>query len=101
MENSLSPSAKRVQDALQKSGASLTVVELPHTTRTSKEAAQSIGCTVEQIAKSIIFRGKNSGNPVLVIASGVNRVDERKIAALIGEPVEKPDAAYVQEKTGF
>lgn len=101
MENALSPSAKRVQDALQKSGVSLTVVELPQTTRTSKEAAQSIGCIVEQIAKSIIFKGKNTGNPVLVIASGTNRVDERKLAALIGEPVEKPDAAYVLEKTGF
>ena len=101
MEKSLSPTARRVQDALQKFGLSLTVVELPQTTRSSKEAAQAIGCKVEQIAKSIVFKGKTSGRPILVIASGTNRVDEQKLARLIGEPVEKPDAAFVLEKTGF
>lgn len=101
MEKSLSPSAQKVQDALAKFGLPLTVVELPQTTRSAKEAAQAIGCTVEQIAKSLIFKGSRSGNPILVIASGTNRVDEKKLTDLIGEPVEKPDAEYVLQRTGF
>ncbi len=101
MEKSLSPSAQKVQDALAKFGLPLTVVELPQTTRSAKEAAQAIGCTVEQIAKSLIFKGSHSENPILVIASGINRVDEKKLTQLVGEPVEKPNAEYVSQKTGF
>lgn len=97
----LSPSAQKVQDALDRQGGNHAVVELPQTTRTSKEAAQAIGCTVEQIAKSLVFRGKQTRRAVLVIASGPNRVNEARIAELIGEPIEKPDADFVIQETGF
>ncbi|MBN1565538.1 MAG: YbaK/EbsC family protein [Anaerolineae bacterium] len=98
----LSPSAQKVQDALTERGfGAITVVELPGSTRTSAEAAAAIGCTVAQIAKSLIFKGKESGDPILVIASGTNRVNTQTIKALVGEAIEKPDADFVREKTGF
>jgi len=97
----LSPSAQKVQDALAALGFdAFRVVEMPDTTRTSAEAAAAIGCTVAQIAKSLVFKGRDSGDPVLVIASGANRVDTHKLAALLGEPVDRPDADYVRERTG-
>jgi prolyl-tRNA editing enzyme YbaK/EbsC (Cys-tRNA(Pro) deacylase) len=98
---SLNPSAQKVQDALRQLGGSHQVIEMTETTRTSKEAAQAVGCTVEQIAKSIVFRARESGGAVLVIASGPNRVNESLISAEIGEPVEKPDADFVLQQTGF
>ncbi len=102
MTPTLSPSAQKVQDALTARGfGAITVVELPDSTRTSAEAAAAIGCTVAQIAKSVIFKGAESGNPILVIASGTNRVNTQTITALVGEAVEKPDAEFVREKTGF
>jgi prolyl-tRNA editing enzyme YbaK/EbsC (Cys-tRNA(Pro) deacylase) len=101
MSNALSASALRVQQTLQALGFVLQVVELPQSTRTSIEAAQACGCQVAQIAKSLVFQGKRSSKPVLVIASGANRVDEKKLAALIGEPIQRPDADFVREKTGF
>ena len=98
----LNASAQKVQDALDTRGyAHCRVVEMPDSTRTAAEAAAAIGCTVAQIAKSLVFRGADSGAPVLVIASGTNRVDPPKLAALLGEPVEKPDADYVRERTGY
>lgn len=100
-EKPLSASAQKVQDALSERGMSLQVVELPASTRTANEAAQAIGCSVGQIVKSLVFKAKRSGRPVLVIASGVNRVDERKIEALIGEPLGKADADFVRQQTGF
>lgn len=98
----LSPSAQKVQDALISLGFSACqVIELSDSSRTSAEAAAAIGCTVAQIAKSLIFKGARTGSPVLVIASGTNRVNTQKLAEQLGEPVEKPDADYVREKTGF
>lgn len=101
MTEALSPSARRVQEALQGLGMTLHVVELPASTRTSAEAAQAVGCTVGQIAKSLVFRGAESGAPILVIASGANRVDEDKLAGLAGEAVAKADADFVRRHTGF
>jgi prolyl-tRNA editing enzyme YbaK/EbsC (Cys-tRNA(Pro) deacylase) len=101
MSESLSSSARRVQSALNEHNLELRVVELPGSTRTSQEAADTIGCEVSQIAKSIIFRGKESETPILVIASGENKVSERKLKAVVDEKVEKPDADFVQEQTGF
>lgn len=101
MSHSLSPSSQKVQDALRALGFSNQVMELQSTTRTSAEAAQAVGCRVEQIAKSILFQGKNSHKPILVIASGVNRVNEKKIAEIIFEPLGKADADYVRNRTGF
>ncbi|GIV59981.1 MAG: prolyl-tRNA editing protein [Rhodothermaceae bacterium] len=76
-------------------------MELPDSTRTAQDAARAIGCTVAQIAKSLIFRGEQSGDPILVIASGANRVDTAKLARYAGEPVRRADADFVRERTGF
>ncbi|MBC8331416.1 MAG: YbaK/EbsC family protein [Anaerolineae bacterium] len=97
----LSASAQRVQDALTEIGLNLHVVELPGSTRTAADAASSIGCTVAQIAKSLIFRLKASDKALLVIASGVNRVDEKLLASRVGEKIGKADAAFVRAQTGF
>ena len=96
----LSPTAQRVQDALTAAGVDTVIIEYDVPARTSAEAAQVLGCTVAQIAKSLVFRAA-SGTPVLVIASGVNRVDEAKVAAAIGEPIGKADAAFVRASTGY
>lgn len=96
----LKPSAQRVQDTLTALGFTNQVVELPASTRTSAEAA-AVGCTVGQIAKSLIFQGSESGQAVLVIASGANRVDEKKLSARLGEKLQKPDAEFVRSETGF
>ena len=101
MSNTLSPSVQMVQDALKALGFINEVMELQTTTRTSAEAAQAVGCRVEQIAKSIVFRGKQTDRPVLVIASGPNRINEKKIEALISEPIGKADANFVRQRTGF
>jgi prolyl-tRNA editing enzyme YbaK/EbsC (Cys-tRNA(Pro) deacylase) len=102
MSDQLSASAQKVRDALTTLGfGTRQVVELPDSTRTAVEAAAAIGCTVAQIAKSLVFKGRNSGDPILVIASGANRVNTRRIAELLGEAIDKPDADYVREKTGF
>lgn len=93
--------ARRLQAALDAYGLDLKVVELAASTRTSQEAAEAIGCTVAQIAKSLIFRAGESDRPVLVIASGTNRVDEKKVAALAGEKIGKADADFVRQKTGY
>ena len=96
----LSPSAQRFQDTLAAAGFAGEVVELAASTRTSAEAAAAVGCTVAQIAKSIVFRAA-SGRAVLVIASGVNRIDERKVATALGEKIGKADAEFVRARTGF
>jgi prolyl-tRNA editing enzyme YbaK/EbsC (Cys-tRNA(Pro) deacylase) len=97
----LSPSAQKVQQALNAFDLPLQVLELPASTRSAVEAAQAIGCRVEQIAKSLIFRSSQSERPVLVIASGPNRVNEKKIGELLGEPIGKADADFVRQRTGF
>lgn len=101
MSNSLSPSVQKVQNALKALGFSNDVMELESITRTSAEAAQAVGCRVEQIAKSILFKSKQTDMPILVIASGPNRVNEKRIEAFISEPLGKADADYVRKHTGF
>lgn len=76
-------------------------MRLDSSARTATEAASGLGCAVAQIAKSLIFKGRASGGHVLVIASGSNRVDEARVAAAIGEPIGKADAAFVRERTGY
>lgn len=100
-EQPLSESARKVQAALSALGLPCRVVELPASTRTAPEAAQAVGCQVGQIVKSLIFRTQTSRRPVLVLVSGSNRVDERKLAARIGEPILKAEADFVREQTGF
>ncbi|HRJ42747.1 MAG: YbaK/EbsC family protein [Caldilineaceae bacterium] len=101
MTQELSSSAQRVQEALAGFGMDLQVMELTQSTRTSAEAALAVGCDVGQIAKSLIFRARQSGQAVLVIASGRNRVDEKRVAVLLGEAIGKADADFVRAATGF
>lgn len=101
MTSELSDSAKRVQTFLQAKGFSFEVRELPDLTRTAQQAADSIGCTVSQIAKSLIFREVETNKPVLVIASGSNRVDVGKIEQTTGLKLGKADGKYVKERVGY
>jgi prolyl-tRNA editing enzyme YbaK/EbsC (Cys-tRNA(Pro) deacylase) len=97
----LAPSAQKVQQALETIGVESRVVELAVSARTAQEAADALGVSVGQIAKSLVFRATPSGRPVLVIAAGDNRVSEAKVAALLGEPIERAPAAFVREHTGY
>lgn len=102
----LPASAQRVQDALTAAGAAGRVALFPASTRTAADAAAAIGCTVGQIAKSLIFRSEPGGRPVLVIASGSNRVHEKRLAqrlgdALAGDKLGRADADFVRAATGF
>lgn len=101
MSGSLHPAARRIQELLAQRGYDCQVVQFAKTTRSSAEAAAAVGCEVAQIAKSLVFRAKPSGRPVLVIASGANRVDEAPIAAALGEGLGKADADFVRDRTGF
>lgn len=97
----LSKSAQNVQDALSKKGLSFKVVELAASTRTANDAAATIGCEVAQIIKSLIFRTRDTHRPILVLASGVNRVNEKTIEMQLGEKITKADADFTREVTGF
>ncbi|HVP21879.1 MAG TPA: YbaK/EbsC family protein [Anaerolineaceae bacterium] len=99
--NELSQSAQRVQDALHALGLPCQVIELPGSTRTAIEAAQAVNCQVGQIVKSLIFMGAESRRPMLIVASGVNRVNEKQIASLVGEQIQKADADFVRNHTGY
>ncbi len=101
MEQKLSKSAQAVQDALLKKGSHFKVLELPESTRSAQEAAQAIGCEVAQIIKSLIFKTKDTNKPILVLASGSNRVDEKLIEKQLGEKITKADADFTREVTGF
>lgn len=101
MSPKLAKSAASVQEALDKLGLECKVLELPDSTRTAADAASSIGCDITQIVKSLIFRTKNSGKPVLVLASGPNQVDIKTIEDRVGESITKADADFVREVTGF
>ena len=93
-------SANKVAAELRRRGFELEVVELPESTRTAVEAAAAVGCDVGAIAKSLVFRSA-SGLPVLVIASGVNRVDETRVGELLGEQISRADPDFVRASTGF
>lgn len=95
----MASSVDRVRAALEQHGHDGALRRFPESTRTAEEAAAAIGCTVAQIAKSIVLR--TGDRPVLVVASGVNRVDPAKVAGLVGGPVKRADAAWVREVTGF
>ncbi|NNG00473.1 MAG: YbaK/EbsC family protein [Desulfobacteraceae bacterium] len=101
MTQDLRCSAKRVQDFLSGKGFAFEVKELPGSTRTAQEAAESIGCKVSQIAKSLVFKEAKTGLPVLVIASGSNRVDVDSVERMTGLKLGMADGKYVKEKTGF
>jgi prolyl-tRNA editing enzyme YbaK/EbsC (Cys-tRNA(Pro) deacylase) len=96
MKPASSEGAMRIQAIL---GGGLRVLEFEQSTHSSAEAAAAIGCEVAQIAKSMMFRAAD-GQPVLVVASGANRVDERKVAALLGQKVKRAEPAFVLASTG-
>ena len=98
MKPATSSSALKVQAVL---GEGFEVLEFETSTRTAADAAAAIGCSVGQIAKSLIFRAVDSGRPVLAIASGSVRVDEKRLSELLGEKIGRADAEFVREQTGF
>lgn len=97
----LPPSARKVQDAARAIGLDVVVREMTDTTRTAEEAAAACGVTVGQIVKSLVFTGATSGRPYLMLVSGSNRVNEKGIAAHLGEKLKRPDADAVRSVTGF
>ena len=92
---------ERVQAALAALGLAPEVVELPHSTRTAVQAAEAVGCQVGQIAKSLVFRGEDDGSPLLVIASGSNRVDESKVGGRFGQKLRLAAPDFVRSSSGF
>jgi prolyl-tRNA editing enzyme YbaK/EbsC (Cys-tRNA(Pro) deacylase) len=95
------PSAQRVQNALTELGYSGQVVEHEASTRTAVEAAQAAGCEVGQIVKSLVFRLQPANEPILVLVSGPNRVHEKHLGHLLGGVLERADADYVREVSGY
>jgi len=98
---SLSPSAQKIQDSLNTLGYNYTVIEHTESTRTAQEAAERAGCELGQIVKSLIFKGNDSGKPILVLTSGANRVDEKRIREYAGESISRANADFVRAATGF
>jgi prolyl-tRNA editing enzyme YbaK/EbsC (Cys-tRNA(Pro) deacylase) len=101
MNTSLSPSAQKIQDLLHSLGYLYTVIEHAESTRTAQEAAERAGCELGQIVKSLIFRGRTSAKPILVLTSGANRVDEKLISEYAGESIGRADPDFVRVTTGF
>lgn len=97
----LSPTAQKVQDLLTSQGFDCKVIEFAESTRTAQEAAERAGCTLGQITKSLIFKGQKSGKPILVLTSGANRVDEKRISGYAGELIGRAEADFVRNVTGF
>lgn len=97
----MSKSLKRVKAALEAAQEPVEVLEMSETTRTAEDAARAAGCEVDQIAKSIIFRGEESGHVLLFLTAGGNRVDAAKASAVAGQPLGKADATLIREETGF
>ncbi len=95
----MSDSVERVRAALLAAGHPDTISMFPEGTRTAQDAASAVGCSVAQIAKSIVLRAGEQ--VVLVIASGANRVDPGKIAARLGHPVRPAEGRWVRDTTGF
>lgn len=97
----LSAAAQRVQDALRAAGFANGVRELDVPVRTAAAAAEAVGCTPEQIVKSLVFRRASTGAAVLVVASGGHRVSEAKLGALLADTLSMGDPGFVREVTGF
>lgn len=101
MSKELKSSSLKVQEFLSRNGQDFVVQEMPSSTRTASDAAESIGCTVSQIAKSVIFMHGETGEPVLVVASGANMVCADKVKEATGIVLTKADASFVREKVGY
>jgi Cys-tRNA(Pro) deacylase len=101
MSEKLKSSAQRVQEALQDHGLTCEVVQMQDTTRSAEDAALAVGCEVGQIVKSLVFEGKQSHQPVLVVTSGANRVNEKTIGQYLAESIKMANPEFVREMTGF
>jgi prolyl-tRNA editing enzyme YbaK/EbsC (Cys-tRNA(Pro) deacylase) len=99
--NELPDAVQRVANAARAAGLAIDVKVMPASTRTAEDAAAACGCDVAQIVKSLIFKGKASGRPYLLLVSGGNRVNEKAMAATLGEEIVRPDADFVRAATGF
>lgn len=97
----MSKSLKRVKTALQDAGLAVEVRKMDAGTRTAQDAASAIGCDIDQIAKSIIFRGEETGHVLLFLTAGGNQVDPAKAARIAGQPLGKADADLIRNETGF
>jgi prolyl-tRNA editing enzyme YbaK/EbsC (Cys-tRNA(Pro) deacylase) len=97
----MSKSLRRVQSALASAGLTVEIRETDDSARTAAGAAAVVGCALDQIAKSIIFRGEDSGHVVLFLTAGGNRVDPVKATAVAGQRLGKADADQVRAETGF
>jgi len=97
----MSKSLRRVEAALQAAGLDARIIEMPATTRTAPEAAAAAGCALDQIVKSIVFRGTASGDLRLFLTAGGNRICSDKASALAGEPLDRADPDLVRTATGF
>ena len=97
----INPSAQKIQNILEGLGPNYKVVEFAESTRTAQEAANRVGCQLGQIVKSLIFMGRSSNKGILVLTSGVNRVDENKISRYVVESIGRADPEFVRTVTGF
>ncbi|PTX48579.1 prolyl-tRNA editing enzyme YbaK/EbsC (Cys-tRNA(Pro) deacylase) [Gemmobacter caeni] len=97
----MSKSLARVTAALEAAGVAARPVEMPAETRTAEQAAAAAGCALDQIVKSILFRGEGSGRLYLFLTAGGNRIDAVKASSLAGEPLGRADAQEVRAVTGF
>jgi prolyl-tRNA editing enzyme YbaK/EbsC (Cys-tRNA(Pro) deacylase) len=95
------PSAQKIQEILDGLGPDFEVIEFNESTRTAQEAADRVGCQLGQIVKSLVFRGITSGKCILVLTSGANRVDEKRVSEYLGEPLGRADADFVRRMTGY
>jgi prolyl-tRNA editing enzyme YbaK/EbsC (Cys-tRNA(Pro) deacylase) len=101
MTNTLKPTEQRVADVLAGHGLPGRVIVLPQLATTAQMAAEALGVEVGRIVKSLLFRGAESGRPLLLLVSGMNRVHEKRVGRLIGEALTRPDADFVKDVTGF
>jgi prolyl-tRNA editing enzyme YbaK/EbsC (Cys-tRNA(Pro) deacylase) len=93
--------AEAVQQALADHGLELRVIELAESCRTAIQAAEAVDCELGQIVKSLVFRISKTQTPILVTASGSNRVSEKKIRQQLGESIRRANADFVREHTGY
>lgn len=101
MTKPLSSAAQKIQDALDRFGLGHEVLELEVPVKTAQQAADAVGCEFAQIAKSLIFKSRDSGRPVLVVTCGANRVNEARVESLLGEGIARADPEFVRASTGF
>lgn len=101
MPNNLNTGTRKVEEALKAHGLECQVLNMKETTRSAQDAANSLGCRVEQIVKSLVFMTKKTKKPILIVASGANRVNTKKIRNLLSEPIKMADPDFVRAKTGF